>query len=289
MRIGAGEIVLHTGSVPKTARVKERIAFQSGPALQRYRAVTGDSRRGMAPLPKGRSPLINPILLEPHTDADAAEDHAEARMRQALGKLGIAKPGNSEPPRRTSYQAKPGAGRHRFRQDGEVPVVRISLAEGSRGGEHHPRAPAEATQVGAGLGHRVDVRGQYSGDSARQVQVLTEQLQATRTRLGHAELVAGEASRTAQVLQEEAAELRLALDTAEAALAEVRAQLAASERAREEPVRRRNALRSIDQDGDEHDDAAVRCRVGRPLGSTRRVLDQPPVSEPAPVKWWSGD
>ncbi len=236
--------------------------------------------------------MITPILRKPHTDAEAegTEDSAEARMRQALGKLGTARPGKPDAPRRANpYRAKPGAGRHRFRQDGEVPVVRISLAEGGRGGEHHPRAPAEATQAGAGQGYRTDVRGQDSGDSARQVQVLTEQLQATRTRLGHAELVAGEASRTAQARQEAAAGLRRALDTAEAALAQVRAELAASERAREELERHRAAMEPINREADERDDAAVRRRVGRPLGSTRRVRDQVPAREPTPVKWWAGD
>ena len=233
--------------------------------------------------------MITPIPRKPHTDADAAEDNAEARMRQALGKLGTARTGKSEPLRRTTYQAKPEAGRHRFRQDGEVPVVRISLAEGSRSGEHHPRAPAEATQAGAGQGHRADVRGQDGGDSARQVQVLTEQLQATRTLLGHAELVAGEASRTAQARQEEAARLRQALDIAEAARAQVRVELAASERAREDLERQRDVMRSINREADERDDTAVRRRVGRPLGSTKRVRDQAPASEPTPVRWWAGD
>ena len=234
---------------------------------------------------------MTPILRKPHTDAEAEsiEDNAEARMRQALGKLGTAKPGRPEAPRRTSYQAKPGAGRHRFRQDGEVPVVRISLAESNRSGEHQPRAPAEAAHAGAGQGHRADVQGQDGGDSVRQVQVLTEQLQATRTRLGHAELVSGEASRAAQARQEEAAGLRRALATAEAALAQVRAELAASERAREELERHRDAMRHINREAHERDDTAVRRRVGRPLGSTSRVRDQVPASEPAPVKWWAGD
>ncbi len=188
-----------------------------------------------------------------------------------------------------TYQAKPGAGRHRFRQDGEVPVVRISLAEGGRGEERQPRAPVEATQGGAGQGHRADVRTQDGGDSVRQVQMLTEQLQAVRTRLGHAELVAGEASRTAQVRQEEAAGLRRSLDTAEAALAQVRAELAASEWAREELERHQDATRPMNREAGERDGTATRRRVGRPLGSTKRVHDQVPISEPAPLKWWAGD
>ena len=184
---------------------------------------------------------------------------------------------------------KPGAGRHRFRQDGEVPVVRISLAEGNRGGEHQPRAPAEATQAGAGQGYGAGVRGQDGVDSARQVQVLTEQLQATRTRLGHAELVAAEVSRMAQARQEEATRLQRALDTAKAALAQVRAELAVSEQAREELVRQRNAMPHINREADKCNDTAVHRRVGRPLGSTERVCNQVPVREPTPVKWWAGD
>ena len=236
-------------------------------------------------------PLITPTLHKPHTDTDASttEDGAEARMRQALGKLGTARPGQPVAPRRTTYQARPGAGRHRFRQDGEVPVVRISLAEGSRGEERQPRAPVEAMQGGAGQGYRGDTRIQDSGDSARQVQILTEQLQAVRTRLGHAELVAGEASRTAQARQEEAAALRRSLDTAEATLAQVRAQLVASEQVREELKRHRDATWHSGREAGERDGTATRRRVGRPLGSVRRVGNQVPASEPAPVKWWTGD
>ncbi len=170
-----------------------------------------------------------------------------------------------------------------------MPVVRISLAEGGRGGEHKPRVPAEAAQAGAGQGHRADVRGQDGGDSARQVLVLTEQLQATRTRLGHAELVAGEASRTAQALQEEAAGLRRALDTAETVLAQVRAQLVASKLVREKLEQRLDVLQHPNREANERDDIAVRRKVGRPLGSTRRVRDQVPTSEPTPIKWWAED
>ena len=55
-------------------------------------------------------------------------------MRQVLGRPGTPVPGKPEAPRRTTHQARPGAGRHRFIQDGEVPVVRLTLEEGGRGG-----------------------------------------------------------------------------------------------------------------------------------------------------------
>ena len=232
--------------------------------------------------------MITPILHKPHTDADAAEDNAEARMRQALGKLGTAKPGRPEAPRRANpYQAKHATGRHRFKQDGEVPVVRISLAEDGRGTERHAHAPIES--AGTWHGQAGEGREQGSSNTTRQVQELTEQLRATQTRLGHAELALQEAGREAQVRQEEAAGLRHALDAAEATLAQVRADLAASEQAREELEQGQPAARHPNPRSPVQEDKAIRRKVGRPLGSTNRVRDQVPAGEPEPVKWWAGD
>ena len=210
-------------------------------------------------------------------------------MRQALGKLGTAKPGKLEAPRRTSYQATPGAGRHRFRKDGEVPVVRLSLGEGGRHRERQVQPAAERVGTEAGQEMAGRTRDQASADSTRQMQELTDQLRAVQTRLGYAELVASEATRLGQVRQEEAAGLRLALDAAEAALVQVRAELAASERTREGLAQRRTALRPSSPKPLDREDAPTHRRIGRPLGSTNRVREQVPDSEPEPVKWWSGD
>ena len=231
--------------------------------------------------------MITPILSKPHTDAESSEDGAEARMRQALGKLGTPKSGKPDVPRRGTYQAKPGAGRHRFKQDGEVPVVRLTLAEGGRGLERHAQAPAasmrpEHEQAG-------ETRNQGGAESARQLQELTEQLLATRTRLGHAELALGEAGRTAKARQEEGAALRLALDVAEASLAQVRAELAANERERQKLEQRQIVAHDPGAKKQARADTATGCKAGRPLGSTNRVRDQEPASEPKPVKWWAGD
>ena len=131
-------------------------------------------------------------------------------MRQALGKLGTTGPGKPEAPRRNTYQTTPGAGRHRFRQDGEVPVVRLALGEGGRGGERQAHAPAGNAAAGPGQGNAEHHLG--GGESVRQVQELTEQMRAAQTRLGHAELAAGEALKLAQARQAEAASLRQTLD-----------------------------------------------------------------------------
>ncbi len=112
---------------------------------------------------KALHPLITPILRKPHTDAEGTEDGAEARMRQALGKLGTARPGKPEAPRRATYQATPGAGRHRFRQDGEVPVVRLSMGGGSRQG-----APVQACRP---AGERRPGMGRRAGEATRAARI----------------------------------------------------------------------------------------------------------------------
>jgi len=234
--------------------------------------------------PESRSPLITPILRKPHTDAETAEDGAEARMRQALGKLGTSKPGRPEAPRRATPSGNA--------RSTPAPVQTgrrgtLTLAESGRGGERQPRAPTKEAEIEHGPGAEGWVQG--GAESARQVQVLTEQLRATQTRLGYAELVLGEAGRAAQARQEEATGLRQALDAAEATLAQLRAELAASERAREEPERRQPTVRHSSAEADAPTGVATQHKVVRPLGSTNRIADQMPASEPEPVKWWMGD
>ena len=65
----------------------------------------------------------------------------------------MAKPGKLQAPRRAiTYQTVTGAHRHQFKQDGDVLVVRISLAQGPRVTEQ--RAHCYARQIG---------RDRYSG------------------------------------------------------------------------------------------------------------------------------
>ena len=94
---------------------------------------------------------------------------------------------------------------------------------------------------------------------------------------------------TTRPRQEEAADLRRALDTAEAALAQVRAELTASEQAREDLEQRRAATRLCVPAVHDQEGVPTRRGVGRPLGSIKRVLDQEPGNKPEPVKWWAGD
>ena len=234
-------------------------------------------------------PLITQILPEPQTEAENPENGAEARMRQALGKLGTAKAGKPEAPRRNTFQSTPGARRHRFKQDGEVPVARLTLGETGRRVSRQLHAPVESLAAGTRLDQAGVGRDQCGGESARQVQELTDQLRATQTRLGHAELAAGEALRTAQTWQDEAVRLRHSLDSAETTLTQMRAELAASKQAREALECRRDATRHPDLGNHASEDTANRRKVGRPLGSIKRNRDHTFGTEPKPVKWWAGD
>ncbi len=199
-----------------------------------------------------------------HGDTEPGEDNDEARMRQALGKLGTGTPAQPGAQRQTTHQVTAGGHRHRFRQDGEVPVVRLALPQTGRGAER--QAPSPISDAGAAE-KNPGVGWDQAGESARTVADLTEQLRAMQTRLGHAEL---------------------ALEESKAALTLARAELAANRQEDEPP---RHPVRSTRQPrpGREAQDASVRRKVGRPLGSTNRARSQEQGGEPEPVKWWAGD
>lgn len=199
-----------------------------------------------------------------HGDTETGKDTAEARMRQALGKLGTGTPAQPGAQRRTTHQVTASGHRHRFRQDGEVPVVRLALPQASRGGERQaplPISDAGAAEKNPGVGW------DQAGESARMVADLTEQLRAVQTRLGHAEL---------------------ALEESKAALVLARVELAANRQTGEPP---RHPARPTRQPkpGRDAQEASVRRKVGRPLGSPNRARVQQQTGEPEPVKWWTGE
>ncbi len=185
-------------------------------------------------------------------------------MRQALGKLGTGAATQPGAHRRTTHQVTAGGHRHRFRQDGEVPVVRLALPQAGRGGERQTLLPAGD----AGAGER-SPSGSWdqAGESVRTVAELTEQLRAMQTRLGHAEL---------------------ALEESKAALMLARAELASRRQAGEPPTHPVQPTRQLRPSRDAQS-VSVRRKVGRPLGSTNRARTQQQTGEPEPVKWWAGD
>lgn len=211
-------------------------------------------------------------------------------MRQALGKLGTARPGEPKASRRPTHQATPGVHRQRFRQDGEVPVVRLALpgtGRGGGGGKRQKPVPAEGISTEAA--HHGETWNRAGGDTAREMQALAEQLCAMQTRLGHAELALAEANRSSQAGQEEAAGLREALAGSQAILAQLRGELAAGKLACATTGQQRQKTKRREMDHVDPGAALVRRKVGRPLGSTNRVRNQDQADGPEAVKWWTAD
>lgn len=210
-------------------------------------------------------------------------------MRQALGKLG-ARPAKQSAASQHRQQTPTGLPRHRFRQEGEVPVVRLALPQGKRSKEQVALPPGlEASPKDQ---HPQEGRGQAAGESGRALQELTEQLRAMQTRLGHAELALAEAVEATRNSQEEAAAFRQALEENRAKLEQARAELTVSERSRHALTHQLEAMQHRGPEIREASavpNAPARRKVGRPFGSTKLSRGLSHEREPAPVKWWAGD
>lgn len=170
----------------------------------------------------------------------------ESRMRRALGLQG---PSRAAPQQRAD-QARP---RHRFVQDGGVPVVVLNSRS-----DNDPVAAfkARVTEVEAAL----DTERNAHGVTKRTLQEAQASVQALQTRLAHAEFAHGEAlaaERRARRDAEDSLQARLALEAEQIA----------------EPV----------------DIVPAPAIVSTPKKAARkapRVPRTPKVAEPQPVKWW---
>lgn len=132
------------------------------------------------------------LFLSPNSDQDSTEPQGEARMREALGLRTDGTrvtPSGGHRPERQADHGPGNARRHRFVQEGEVPVEVMTLRD------HSSRA------VGGPIGmprHRVDESAILAEKSAREnaertCAELTERLREVQTKLGHAELARDEA------------------------------------------------------------------------------------------------
>jgi hypothetical protein len=232
---------------------------------------------------------------------------AEMKMREALG-LGGGGRRDSAPARQPQDQPRPtqhrpmgdrpnGAGhRHRFVQDGEVPVVLVSNAGGASSPSGAPRgggdirAPNPRTATLA-----ADVSAERSGRerAERQFQHAQAIIRDLETKLAHADIARMEAVNGAKVDRTMMLTVREEL---RAQVAQLRDELTAARAAREfAESRLRDAL-------------AAQPRWERPTRSERpaaepapakpgrkprvAAADKPPriskraVAEPKPVKWW---
>ncbi len=172
-------------------------------------------------------------------------EDTEARVRQALG---VQDRSVSRPMQHRAGQPRP---RHRFVQDGEVPVVVLNTPKNA----DTPSA-SRIQAVEAAL----DAERTARADAERSLREAEATIQALRTKLAHAELAHGEALATEREARERA-EQALREATAAPATEEPLARgIVAAATAPEKPKRSR-----------------------RPAGTAAAAAK---TREPRPVKWW---
>ena len=165
----------------------------------------------------------------------------ESRMRRALGLQG---PSRAAPQQRAD-QARP---RHRFVQDGGVPVVVLSSRS-----DHDPSAALKARV--AELEAALDNERSAHGLTKRMMHEAQASVQALQTRLAHAEFAHGEAitvERRARKEAEESLQAQLALQ----------AELPAAT------------------------DLPITSIPKKAVRKAQRMPRAPKIAEPQPVKWW---
>ncbi len=211
--------------------------------------------------------------------AEDGEAEAEARMRHALGLMTRPRHGAHEsPPERRVQQAHGSAGtrRHRFVQDGEVPVS-VVRAGGRR----------EGPSLGAGVMHR-------AGESPR-----ADELAAERNAREQAERRLAEAQLLVRSLQTRLADADMARDELETELRAARASLEAARGVPIQPaatsaisvdVAGSASLRDEEDVSGEMSDSDSPSDMPRRRAVRKRGQDPAPPGledEPEPVKWWT--
>ncbi len=238
-------------------------------------------------------------------DADRL-DTAEERMRHALGLRGGAP---SAPVRLTPDRAsqlprnrvpEPGGPhrRHRFVQDGEVPVVHVSR-RAEITGDALPQG-SNRLQAAEAAGQAERAGRERAERALHAAQAIMRELQ---TKLGHAELALAEAQAEARKRAAELEELRAAglerdlrLGAAEDAC---RSAEQAAQSARAALEGERQARRAAEQASDEaltgskkapaaspSDEGGQSGTTARKPRAAKRIASQPAAREPQPVKWW---
>ncbi len=230
----------------------------------------------MPPLPKSSPPNA----------PDAAS--VEERMRRALGltgdRAGRGSPSQAErqqagPPGRPASRSSADKPRHRFVQDGAVPVTVVNRHQS----DDADGPPASHAAIEAALRDERIARGR----AQRAQQDALASVQNMQTMLGHAELARREASGIAEAARAAADALRaehrerelrwhedLAAERAARLLAE--AALAESTRAREPAPDQQDAS-----------PPPVAKAPAKPAAKRmRKSAAEPRQREPQPVKWW---
>ncbi len=215
------------------------------------------------------------------------EKRDEERMRNVLLGLGGGGGGRSGRGQRSTPQAHAPAGRHRFAQDGDVPVVRLSLARTETREVKRPLPEPVAVTV-----EPVDRVRAAQHAAERALHDVTTTLHGVQTRLGHAELDLEQALAQIQVRDQELRVLRAELRARDQELAAARRGGEASRRQvrAERPV----AERLDTEPGAEIGAKPVAAQAAPGLAEAEALFAAlAPVRDggaeggsPEPVKWW---
>jgi chromosome segregation ATPase len=195
-----------------------------------------------------------PLHINSTSSAENPLEATESRMREALGVRD--RPTSTSAPQRKADQARQ---RHRFVQDGEVPVVLNSRKELNTGSDPGNRLAAAESAL--------DAERIARGRAERSLQEAQTTIQNLQTRLAHTELAHSEA------------------------LAAERAQREQAEKALHEAVTAREAAEQQLREMISASSTGMARMRGRPKKITAaRSADRPPSArktrELQPVKWW---
>jgi hypothetical protein len=240
------------------------------------------------------------------TGSDTASQESELRLRRSLEMLsGGARREPSEHGFKPAAHAPNNPRRHRFKDDGEVPVVHVaghrdrSLPPGATPAPHRPPHQTDP--------HAAEDRAARER-AERALEAAKETIRQLQTHAGHAELALREAVGQAEAQQQAMASLRSELAACQADLAQARAAAARAEAARveaeaeaaEEFERQRleqaaleDELRQLRLERRKAEKAAaqraaVPADAPRKPPAIRRKAAAPtvPEVEEEPVKWW---
>ena len=179
---------------------------------------------------------------------------------------------------RSTPQAHAPAGRHRFAQDGDVPVVRLSLARTETTRE--PKWPAPAPEPVATDPAERDRAARHAAERA--LQEMTTTLHGVQTRLGHAELDLEQASSQVRARDQELQVLRAELRLRSEELAAARHALDAASRRRAAQTVRPSFDAMSYGGGFQGNGAEHAAEPPRGLSAGAGQDDD----APEPVKWW---
>lgn len=202
-----------------------------------------------------------------------AEKRDEEHMRNVLLGLGGGGSRSGRAPRSTP-QAHAPSGRHRFAQDGDVPVVRLSLA---RTETREAKRPMPAPEPVAVEPADRDRAARHAAERA--LQDVTTALHSVQTRLGHMELDLEQVLAQLQLRDQELHALRAELQARDQ-------ELAAARRAGDAPRRRapsdaRPERSGAGSEATGREAAEALFAASRPVRSNEAGDDAP-----EPVKWW---